>query len=181
MASRYLSVIYICMDCNFAVQQCNLSQLHFETDKHNILARCIPHYKNRRGVEYCQLVQPHKAVRATPCCECKQIKMGTMSQNVKNEMLHDGENVFYMNKIPLTGSEHCLELQCLEMKRYSARPGEMNEPYVTGYMVTFCDHNWADWFQQFPLQTACEYSLRKAEQHSGAPTGIQAMFSCSLL
>ena len=55
----------------------------------------------------------------------------------QQELHHDGEHTFYMNKITSTGSEHpqcCLELLGLQMKCYSSRPGEMNEPCVTGYM-----------------------------------------------
>ena len=152
------------MDWHFAVQQCNLSQLHFETDTH-ILGRCISCYKNKRGAEYCWLVQQHKAVRATACCECEQ--NGNSVTKCRQELHHDGENAFYMNKVTSTGSELpqcCLELQGLQMKCYSSRPGEMNEPYVTGYMVPYSDRNWEDWFQRFTLQTGCEYTIRSGKQ-----------------
>ena len=59
------------------LQQCNLSQIHFETGTH-ILGHCISSYKNKRGAEYCQLVQQHKAVWETACCECEPL----VSQNV---------------------------------------------------------------------------------------------------
>ena len=71
-------------------------------------------------------------------------------------MHHEGENVFHINKVTLPGPElpHCcLELQGLHMQRYSSRPGEFKEPYVTGYMVPYSDNNWADWFKRFTLQT----------------------------
>ena len=129
------------IDWHFAVQQFNHSQLHFETDTH-ILGCCISCYKNRRGAEYCWLVQQHKAIRATACCECEQ----NGNSKCQQELHHDGENAFYMNKVTSTGSELpqcCLELQGLQMKCYSSRPGEMNEPY----MVPYSDRNWEDWFQ----------------------------------
>ena len=68
----------------------------------------------------------------------------------------------YMNKVTSTGSEHqqcCLELLGLQMKCYSSRPEEMNEPYVTGYMVPYSDCNWDDWFQRFTLQMGCDYTF----------------------
>ena len=145
----------MCMGCHFAVQQCNLSQIQFETGTH-ILGRCISCYKNKRGAEYCRLVQQHKAVCATACCECEQChKMSTR----------------------ITGSEHpqcCLKLQGLQMKCYSSRPGEMNEPYVTGYMVPYSDHNWADWFQRFTLQTGCDYTFWESNTQSRG-TGVMKM------
>ena len=142
-------------------QQCNLSQLHFETAT-QILGRCISCYKNKRGAEYCRLAQQHKAIRATACCECEQ--NGNSVTKCQQELHCDGENTFYMNKVTSTGSEIpqcCLGLQCLQMKCYSSRPGEMN---VTGYMVPYSDHNWEDWFQRFTLQTGCEYTIRSGKQ-----------------
>ena len=130
-----------------SISTCNLSQLCSETDTH-ILGCCIYCYKNKRGAEYCRLV--HKAVRETACCECEQ--NGTNTTKCRQEMHHDSANGFYMNKVTSTGSELpqcCLELQGLQMKCYSSRPGEMNEPYVTGYMVPYSVHNWEDWFQRF--------------------------------
>ena len=157
------------MNWHLAVQQCNPSQLHFETDTH-ILGRCISCYKNKRGAKHCQLVQQHKAIQATACCECE--KNGNGVTKCRQELHHDGENAFYMNKVTSTGSELpqcCMELQGLQMKCYSARPGEMNEPYVTGYTVPYSDRNWEDWFQRFTLQTGCEYTI-----HSGKQSNTQS-------
>ena len=130
------------MNWHLAVQQCNPSQLHFETDTH-ILGRCISCYKNKRGAEHCQLVQQHKAIQTTACCECE--KNGNSVTKCQQELHHDGENALYINKVTSTGSEllQCsLELQGLQMKCYSSRPAEMDEPYVTGYMVPYSDRNW---------------------------------------
>ena len=46
----------------------------------HLLGRCISYYKNKRGAEYCRLVQQHKAVRATAAVNVN--KIGTVSQNV---------------------------------------------------------------------------------------------------
>ena len=89
---------------------------------------------------------------------------GNSVTKCRQELHCDGENTFYMNKVTSTGSEIpqcCLGLQCLQMKCYSSRPGEMN---VTGYMVPYSDHNWEDWFQRFTLQTGCEYTIRSGKQ-----------------
>ena len=77
-------------------------------------------------------------------------KMGTVSQNVYKNCIMMVKIHFYMNKVTSTGSELpqcCLKLQGLRMKFYSSRPGEMNEPYVTVYMVPYSDCNWVDWSQ----------------------------------
>ena len=90
----------------------------------------------------------------------------------------DGENAFYMNKVTSTGSELpecCLEVQGLQMKCYSSRPGEMNEPYVTGYMVPYSDRNWEDWFQQFTLQTGREYTICSGKQSNTQSREIGVM------
>ena len=62
----------MCMDCNSATfLKYTLKQVH-------ILGHCISCYKNKRGAEYCQLAQQHKAVWATACYECEQChKMST--------------------------------------------------------------------------------------------------------
>ena len=96
------------------------------------------------------------------------------------ELHHNGENAFYMNKVTLTGSELpqcCMELQGLQMKYCSSRPGEMNEPYVTGYMVPYSDRNWEDWFQRFTLQTGCDYTfcLGKQRNTQSRETGVVKM------
>ena len=146
-------------------QQCNLSQLHFETDTH-ILGRCISCYKNKRGSEYCRLAQQHKAIRATAWCECEQ--NGNSVTKCQQELHCDGENTFYMNKVTSTGSEIpqcCLGLQCLQMKCYSSRPGEMNVNRVHGAL---------QWPQLGRLVSTIHStdrmwihnSLRKAEQHT---------------
>ena len=158
----------MCVQYDFAVEQYN-DPLHLATDTH-VLGRCISCYKSKRGAEYCQLIQHHKAVRATACCECEE--NGNSVTKCRQEMHHEGENAFHMNKVTLPGPElpHCcLELQGLHMQHYSSRPGEFKEPYVTGYMVPYSDNNWADWFKRFTLQTGCEYTI-----HSGKQSNTQS-------
>ena len=70
---------FMWMDWHFAVQNCNLSQQHFETDTH-ILGRCISCYKNKRGAEYvgwCSSTRLFGQLHAV-----NVNKMGTVSQNV---------------------------------------------------------------------------------------------------
>ena len=147
------------------LHQCNLSQLHFETDTHSGSYLLLQEQERGRVLS----VQQLKAERATACCECEQ---NGNSVTKCQELHHDGENAFYMHKVTSTGSELpqcCLELQSLQVKCYSSRPGERNDPYLTGYMVPYSDQNWAYWFQQFTLQTGRMWihnSLRKAEQHA---------------
>ena len=129
----------MCMDCNSATfLKYTLKQVHI------YWVTVSPAPRTREGQSTVgwrsstRLFGQLHAVNVNSVTKCRQ------------ELHHGGENAFYMNKVTSTGSEHpqcCLELQGLQMKCYSSRPGEMNEPYVTVYMVPYSDRNWDDWFQ----------------------------------
>ena len=150
--------------------QCNLSQLHFETGTH-ILGHCISCYKNKRGAEHCRLVQ--HAVNVN--------KMGTLSQNVDKNCIMTVKTHSTCTKFPQQGQNSHSASWSYKVSRWSAsyfsRPGENSEPYVTGYMVPYSDHNWADWFQRFTLQTGCDYTfcLGKESNTQSRGTGVMKM------
>ena len=85
----------------------------------------------------------------------------------RQELRHEGDNEFYVEKVTFTGSEIllcCLELQGLHRLHSSSRSGELKEPYITGYMyiIPYTNSKWENWLKKFTLQSGCEY--RKCSQ-----------------
>ena len=137
-----------------------------------VLGRCITCCKNKRGAEYCRLVQQHKAPQATTCDECQQNK-GSVTK-CRQELHHEGDNAFYIDEVTFTGSEIppcCLELHGLHTLCCSSRSGELKKPYVTRYMVPYTYSKWACWLKTFTLQTGCEYRQRSQKQKQCSVTG----------
>ena len=112
------------IDWHFAVQQFNLSELHFETDTH-ILGRCISCYKNRRGAEYCWLVQQHKAIWATTCCECEQ--NGNSVTKCREELHHDDKMHSTWTKLPQQGQNSHNVAWNYKVSKWSAIPQDLEK------------------------------------------------------
>ena len=104
-----------------------------------------------------------KAVWASACA-VNVNKMGTVAQNVNKNCI-----MMAWTKLSQQGQNSHNVAWNYKVSSYFSRPGEMNEPYVTGYMVPYSDRNWEDWFQRFTLQTGCEYTI-----HSGKQSNTQS-------
>lgn len=107
----------------------------------------------------------HKGECADVCINCEM--NGKSTTECRQDLQHDERNAISKKNVEYGGldlPQCCMRIAGLHAQCYSALPEKLKSQTVIGYMIPYNEATWQDWFQQFVLQSQCEYTARNGSK-----------------